>query len=300
MLEGKLPPQISDALQIACSVAGLDASGARLVRMHSNTVFYLPASDAVARITGSGPDTAERIAASLMATDWLAKRAFPAVRPKFDQAIEHDGMIVSFWEYEETVPAERSLPALARLLRELHAITDVGLNLPVMPSPLSGVARAVDSHPEAFDGNDREWLAHAIGECERRWSQMSAELPYGLIHGDAHPNNVLYTEVGALLGDWDHVSYGPREWDLVQSLYFHRRFPVPADDLDSAAEVYGWDLRTWSGADDLVAVREVSGLGSYIRTAAAKPGARVELGYRIKTLRGGDMTAEWNSPSRSW
>jgi hypothetical protein len=95
------------------------------------------------------------------------------------------------------------------------------------------------------------------------------------------------------------VGYGPREWDLVQSLYFHRRFPSPDDNLDMAARGYGWDLRTWPGADDLVSIREISGLGSYIRTAAAKPDARAELAYRIKTLREGDITAPWNSPSRS-
>jgi aminoglycoside phosphotransferase (APT) family kinase protein len=128
---------------------------------------------------------------------------------------------------------------------------------------------------------------------------MRFALPAGLIHGDAHPNNLLYTRHGTLLGDWDHVSYGPREWDLVQALYFHRRFPAPADDLDAAAHAYGWDLHTWPGANELVGIREISGLGSYIRTAAAKPSARTELAYRIKTLREHDTTAPWNSPSRS-
>ena len=197
--EGQLPPPITEALECACARAGLDPSGARLVRMHSNTVFYLPASDAVARIAASGSDTASRIAASLVATNWLAERGFPAVRPKSGEAVEHSGLIVSFWEYEETIPTERSLPALAGLLRELHSITDVGLNLRVMPSPLGG--QAVDSHPDAFDGGDQAWLASEIGECERRWSQMKPDLPHGLIHGDAHPNNMLYTATGALLCD---------------------------------------------------------------------------------------------------
>lgn len=299
MREGLLPQRITDALEFASSEVGLDPSGARLVRMHSNTVFHLPTSDAVARIATSGPDIAERIAASLTATEWLATRGFSTVKPKVGRAVEHGGLIVSFWVYEETVQAERSLPALARLLRELHAITDVSLDLPFMPSPLGGVARAVDSHPQAFDGNDRDWLANEISECERRWSQMKFSLPHGLIHGDAHPNNLLYTDAGALLCDWDHVSYGPREWDLVQSVYFHRRFPVPGDDLGAFAGAYGWDLRDWPDADDLVAVREISDLGSYIRTAAAKPEARTELAYRLQTLRDGDTTAPWNSPSRS-
>ena len=53
------------------------------------------------------------------------------------------------------------------------------------------------------------------------------------------------------------------------------------------------------GVGDLIDIREVSGLGSYIRTAAAKPHARAELAYRIKILRERDITARCNSPSRS-
>ena len=128
---------------------------------------------------------------------------------------------------------------------------------------------------------------------------MRFDLSAGLIHGDAYPNNLLYARRGVLLGDWDHVGHGPREWDLVQAVYFHRRFPVPGDDLGAAASVYGWDLREWHEVDALVGIREVSGLGSYIRTAAAKPFARAELTYRIKTLREHDATALWNSPSRT-
>jgi len=153
--------------------------------------------------------------------------------------------------------------------------------------------------PATRSGSPRSRLASEISACGQRWDAIRFPLSTGLIHGDAHPNNLLYTRRGALLGDWDHVGYGPREWDLVQAVYFHRRFPAPCDDLDAAARVYGWDLRTWPGVNDLVGIREVSGLGSYIRTAAAKPFARTELAYRIKSLRERDTTASWNSPPRS-
>jgi aminoglycoside phosphotransferase (APT) family kinase protein len=166
-----------------------------------------------------------------------------------------------------------------------------------MADPLTGVKCAVKNHPEAFDGDDRKWLADAVSASRRRWREFDFYLPRGLIHGDAHPNNVLYTPHGALLGDWDHVSAGPREWDLVQSLYFHRRFPAVGADPQTVAEVYGWDLRSWPEADELIAVREISGLGAYARTAAFKPAARAELAYRIQTLRQNDTLATWNSPS---
>lgn len=298
MRDGQLPAQVAGALTAACAEAGIDPDGARLLRMHSNSVFYLPADQAVARIASSA-EAAGRISASLEITDWLARRGFPTVRPRVLNVVDQGNLIVSFWDYEEIITADPSMATLAELLRDLHAIRDIPLELAPMPSPLGGVAAAVRSHPDAFDGDDHAWLSHEIDECERRWAGMRFSLPRGLIHGDAHPNNLLYTRRGVLLGDWDHVGHGPPEWDLVQSVYFHRRFPAPADDLDAAADVYGWDLRTWPGADDLISIREISGLGAYIRTAAAKPQTRAELAYRIRTLRDHDVTAPWNSPSRS-
>jgi hypothetical protein len=231
---GQPSPQIADALAEACAEAGMVAAGARLLRMHSNTVFYLPASNAVARVN-TGLDGASRVAASLTATQWLALQGFPTVRPKVSRPVVRDGIVVSFWEYEETVKADRSLPALAGLLRDLHANQDAPHGLPAMPSPLLGTAGAVRDHPGAFDGDDRDWLAAEVSACAQRWEAMRFVRPPGLIHGDAHPNNMLYTRRGVLLGEWDHVGCGPREWDLVQAVYFHRRFPAPGDDLDAAA-----------------------------------------------------------------
>ena len=66
-------------------------------------------------------------------------------------------------------------------------------------------------------------------------------------------------------------------------MYFVYRFPAPGDALDAAARVQGWNLRTWPGVNDLVGIREVSGLGSYIRTAVAKPFAQTQLAYRRRT-----------------
>jgi hypothetical protein len=73
-----------------------------------------------------------------------------------------------------------------------------------------------------------------------------------------------------VLGDWDHVAVGPPEWDLAQPHYTCRRLGHPdPTDLDTLADVYGWDIRGWPGLDTLIAVREITGLAPYI--AAPKP-----------------------------
>jgi hypothetical protein len=292
------PPygQLSVALADACARAGLDAEGATLLRLHGNGVFYLPRADTVARIS-SGEHAPENVRTSVCVTDWLARSDFPTVRPRILEVVEHEGLVVSFWVYVKTLPGVRSSTALPMMLHRLHSLASPPFSLPAMADPLTGVKCAITDHPEAFDEDDQEWLADAVSASQRRWREFDFHLPMGLIHGDAHPHNVLYTPHGALLGDWDHVSNGPREWDLVQSLYFDRRFPAVGTDPQMLAQAYGWDLRNWPEADELIAVREISGLGAYARTAAFKPSARAELAYRIQTLRQNDTLATWNSPS---
>jgi hypothetical protein len=100
-----------------------------------------------------------------------------------------------------------------------------------------------------------------------------------------------------ILGDWDHVAAGPREWDLIQIHYMHRRFGrASEDDIDAFTAAYGWDIRSWPGLDTLVAIREITGLSPYIRTAQAKPFSGRQLAHRLRTLQADDTTARWESP----
>jgi aminoglycoside phosphotransferase (APT) family kinase protein len=134
------------------------------------------------------------------------------------------------------------------------------------------------------------------------WDALAFPHRPGLIHGDAHPGNLLRTPAGGvLLGDWDHVAVGPREWDLVQIHDTRRRFGRPgAGEVDRFTAAYGQDVRGRPGLATLLAIREVTGLSPYLRTAAARPFSAAELAHRLDTLRRGDTggtPARWNPPS---
>src|SRR6202167_3616664 len=84
-------------LRQACEVAGLDASGARLLRLGSNAVYRLDAP-VVARIArpDSGTETARRTVA---VARWLETAGYPAVRAiGVDQPVMARGRAVTFWE----------------------------------------------------------------------------------------------------------------------------------------------------------------------------------------------------------
>lgn len=139
-----------------------------------------------------------------------------------------------------------------------------------------------------------------IAQLRRAWAEVEFPHPPGLIQGDAHPNNLLRDSLGrVVLGDWDHVAAGPREWDLMQIHYMHRRFGrVSAGQLDEFADAYGWDIHEWPGLDLLVAIRELSGLSPYVRTASGKEFSRKELAHRVDSLQAGDTAARWSSPPK--
>jgi aminoglycoside phosphotransferase (APT) family kinase protein len=265
----------------------------------------VPSADLVVRVS-TNPDALARVATSVRVTRWLAGRGFPCVEPADvdGQPWVEGGRVVSVWRYVPATPTPMPGPPpsgtnLGRLLRALHSQPEPPAPPAPFADPLASVARALAEAPQALPAAERRWLADRIGRLRAAWDALEFPLQPGLIHGDAHPGNLLRTPEGrAVLGDWDYVATGPREWDLVQIHYTRRRFGQPSgSEVDGFTAAYGWDIRAWPGLATLVAVREVTGLSAYMRTAAAKPFSAAELTYRIGTLYRGDAEARWTPPT---
>lgn len=90
---------------------------------------------------------------------------------------------------------------------------------------------------------------------------------------------------------------GYSRWLAGQDLtgtYLDYRHVLAAFD---AADGRRWVLK-WAGYHDLVELREISGLGPYIRQAPSRPWSRDEVAYRVATMRQRNTEAIWNSPPR--
>jgi aminoglycoside phosphotransferase (APT) family kinase protein len=293
--------QFDAVLADVCRQIGVSASGSQLLHLHSNAVFALPAASLVVRISANQA-AFTRITASLKVTAWLAAEGFPCTVPASisGQPFTISGKVASIWHYvQQATGLPASASDLARLLRDLHSRP-----LPPFPpesftDPLDGVTTALQSAPpDALPREQRDWLASQIEKLRSAWAALLFPRSLALIHGDAHPGNLIRAKDGAiLLGDWDHVAVGPPEWDVAQIYYTSKRLGYPPSaDVDGFAITYGWDPRDWPGLDTLVAIREVSGLSTYIRNAPAQPFARRELAMRISTLQASDHSARWNRP----
>lgn len=279
---------------------GLPAQDARLLHSHSNDSFLLPSAHVVVRIA-SNPDALHRVTASIAVTRWLAGRGFPCVVPADigGQPLVEDGRVVSVWQYVPTAPAPPpSAAELGSLLYDLHHQAGMLEPPPRLDDPFASVARAIGQARQAIDEASRQWLISRIASLRDRWSQLDFAWPASMIHGDAHIGNLMRAQAGqSILGDWDHVATGPREWDLIQVHYTSRRFGRPAGrEIEAFTAAYGWDIRDWPGLATLVAIREITGLSPYIRAAHSRQFSRSELARRLRSLQEDNQAMSWSPP----
>jgi len=285
-------------LDAAAARLGVPVHDARLLRLHGNASYVLSSAGLVIRIA-TNPQVLGPVTASIAVTRWLADRGFPCTVPADidDQPFVISGYVVSAWQYVPTADAPAPTSAeMGKILRELHSQDDPPYPLPSLGDPFASVTYEISHAPDVISPASLSWLQERITFLSRRWSALDFPQPAGLIHGDAHIGNLMRAASGqAVLGDWDHVATGPREWDLAQIHYMERRFGRAGENgVDAFAAAYGWDVRTWPGLDTVIAVREIWSLRPYIRTARDRPSYSRQLAYRLQTLQSGDTQARWD------
>lgn len=284
------------ALSEACAQVGLDASGAEVLYSRANTVYRLAGSPVVARLRharGSAGRLA-RLTVSVQVTAWLNTMGFPAVRPlNVGQPVVAHGYVATFWHFVR--PGEQpsdDIAVLARIVRELHSLPPPpGVQLPAV-NPLGSLREDIRGCAWLADA-ERSWLEARCDELERQYAQASWTLGSGLLHGDAYTDNLIYTRNGgAVLADWDSVSYGPREQDVVPTLLRHR-FGEPPSRWNRFCEVYGADPDSMPGLPVLLQMREVRTVTPYLRSDS--PRAQAEVSRRIADLASGTQTGPWTA-----
>lgn len=294
------------AVRRACAVHGLDATGARLLHHYNNAVVLVPNEGAVARVATSRHNVAQ-IKRSQDVTRWLAEEhGFPATRPLAgaDLVELEPTTTVSFWVYYPQPRAPQPLTSgqLGRLLASLHAISHPPRDLRRWVA-LDSLHHALhdDTATLALDDTERDWLLQRIDEVRDELAALDWPLGQGLIHGDAWAGNLLWAPETAdgrdrvVLGDWDRVSHGPREVDLIPTWHAARRYGKgPAWTCDFTYH-YGHDLTGWPGLPVLLAMRDLAQISGPLRRAPhSQPHARA-LRQRVDGIRAGDTSTVWKA-----
>jgi thiamine kinase-like enzyme len=283
-----------DVLERACAAAGLDAGGARLLRVGSNAVYRLKVP-IIARISRPGADAAHARRTVAIAR-WLESVCYPSVRlVDVDQPVVIDGRVVTFWEAVSDDGGQyASVAEVAEVLRRLHQLTaPADLHLPEL-APFANAPRRIESNTW-LKPKDRAFLMTMLAQMRAAYAGLEFALPPGVIHGDASIGNVLRdTDGDPVVIDLDGFAVGPREWDLALTAIYYDSFGWHTrEEYEDFVRVYGYDIMTWPGYPVMRAVREFLMVTWVIQKAAESEQAATEAAKRIAALRTGASREDW-------
>ncbi|MGE4426741.1 MAG: phosphotransferase enzyme family protein [Solirubrobacteraceae bacterium] len=216
---------------------GLGHAPARLLRLGTNASFRV--GDVVARVAPSGHPV-EAAARELEIARWLEDRGVSAVRPAADAPAVVDDRVVTLWHWVDHDPrVVVDGRAFGELLRAFHRATDdYDRSLPPWPQwDLIGARIAGLRGNPAFRPAEADRLERVLGDLHVRIAAAPAD--HRVIHGDAHPGNVIVGADGPVLLDFDLLCRGPRPWDLAPAALHVRRYGGDPAWLEAARAGYG-------------------------------------------------------------
>lgn len=200
----------------------------------------------------------------------LARRGAPVAAP-IGEVTQIEGVPVSLWERVDGVMGEASESAMVTALARIHELgADLGVDLGVEQPWFATIADTVPYRIEQLVDRgviDRGTGAALHGRCARHLDAVAAaDLPGGLVHGDAQPRNAMAVGGSAVWIDFEESCRGPYAWDLA-CLTTNPDHPVGRV-LDSYAEASGteripsgvmahlWALRDLQGITWMLAIRD--------------------------------------------
>jgi aminoglycoside phosphotransferase (APT) family kinase protein len=283
-----------EALERACATAGIDAEGARLLRVGSNAVYRLK-PPVIARVSRPGAD-ASQVRRTVAVARWLESAGYPAVRAvDVDQPVAADGHLVTFWEaVSDDGDQYASTAEVAETLAKLHALTvPDGLHLPEL-APFANAPKRIETNTW-LNPEDRAFLTAMLPRMRAAYDGLEFTLPPGVIHGDANVGNVLRDRRGnPVVIDLDGFAVGPREWDLALTAIYYDSFGWHTrDEYEDFVRVYGFDIMKWPGYPVMREVREFLMVTWVIQKAAESAQAAAEAVKRIAALRTGASRKDW-------
>jgi aminoglycoside phosphotransferase len=279
-------------LEVASRSVGLDARGARLIRLGENGVFRLRADDVVARV-GRSAAKAPMAERQLAVARWLATNEIQAIRAlDVVQPVIVRGRVVTFWESADDDVRYGTTRDLGLILRRLHRLpTPNDVELPKL-TPFETARARIAVVP--ISDADRGYLVDRCDYLEAAFNRLIFTPGDVVLHGDANVGNlILDRRDHALLSDLDSFCIGPREWDLVLTAMFYRRFGWHTrEEYDAFVTAYGEDILDWDGFDVLADVRELL-MVAWLAQNARNPGVAEELARRLDTMRNGGSRQDW-------
>lgn len=283
---------MTQAMRQVAGRLGVPADDARLVRLTNNAVFALPTAGLVIRITRSLA-LAERVHKVTTLGAWFERVDAPTIRldHRLDQPVRVGDLYATVWRYVPPTPPAPTVPDLARVLHEFHALPAPPFALPQWDPVQDARTRLADA--EALDDHDRSFLLHWCDRIEARVARLRGQGDWRLVHGDAHVGNLLrQADTRVVLCDFDSTCLGPWQVDLVATAVGEIRFGRVHAHRELAA-VYGHDVTRDPEWPLLREARELKLVVAAVPLLASTPGVAAEFRTRLASIRDGDENARW-------
>lgn len=290
-------PDLRDQLERACAARDLPVERSRLVHHYSNAVFVLPELDVVVRLAVG--QSAQAMEVTQQVTRWLVDdHAYPATAPLAGvRPVDLDsGLSASFWRFypQPSDPPPFRSADLADLLRRLHDLPPPPVDLPAW-DPFASLRRVLsqDGSLPGLSDDEVAWLHGQIEATNRQLAMARWPLGLGLIHGDSWAGNLMRDRDLVILGDWDYVSFGPREIDLIPTWHAAVRYGRKPEWVQEFIATYGYDLASDDTFDLLLRMRDLVQLSGPLRRAGESEPHLTALRQRFEGIRTGKRSESW-------
>lgn len=278
----------------ACRAAGLDGSGAELIRLGENALFRLASVPVVVRVA-RGHEWLPTARKEVAVSRWLAGEGFSAARivEDLEQPLLIDGYPVTFWRQIVEGDRKPAYGELGAVLRDLHTLTvPAGLALPRF-QPFDKQELRIDRAQIPED--DRSFLRKRWRELQDRYSELRFESAKGPVHGDAHVQNLMVDDRGqVILIDFEAFCCDHPEWDLMVTAVEHHSLGWQSDEQYAAfVSAYGRDLYDWPGYETLRGLQEFGMTTWLMQNIREDESTAAEYRRRIATLRDDAAPRDW-------
>jgi Ser/Thr protein kinase RdoA (MazF antagonist) len=291
LIDSRFPASPHKIAEVSLAQHGYSDQELELVRIGTNAVFF--AGPVVVRV--SPPDYPRRLLQQQIdLASWLTRENFLTAAPLSDLHYVAD-CPVTLWV---RIPSSRraTMHDLGQIARSFHDATNTYPGILPEWEPLGRLGdRLSQLKPdETISAAECSLLQDWKRTLTKTVANLQFALPTGPIHGDIHAGNVVASGDRCYLVDFDRIAYGPREWDLADPLagmYFFEG----DHDWPAFVEEYGYDLRQFNGAEDLVRLRGLFML-SWLLTLERTSEVRSEIATRLEYFKEPDRAfPKWSA-----
>jgi hypothetical protein len=145
-----------------------------------------------------------------------------------------------------------------------------------------------------IDARARSAIVDAVDRSLPLLDGQRGRLPV-VCHGDVHPGNVLQSEDGPVILDWDLLCRGPSSWDHAPLMTWTERWGGEPGIYEAFAKGYGCSFHGDPLAEAIAELRLVAATLMRVRAARLDPAAVDEAELRLRYWRGEVDAPQWHA-----